>query len=207
MVAATIADDRREVSLQEAKDLLYKQEEELYDGLSKEEYRAIQRAREIAGRRRADDGTQIDNTSLDGAPGTIKLGGQTYLVGQPELADAAAIGAFIKTHAKKPLDELQQDAAFKYLPEDEQKTRLVDAARLQLDQQRQPWTAHSAMDAMLSLPGVRFTAWLLIRKHHPAFSYDDACSLITAENCVPVSLELDLASGMAKLGNSVGPPG
>lgn len=150
---------------------------------------------------------QFDATHTDAAPGKIKLGGKLYLVGQPELADAAAIAAFMKQHAVKPLEELQADPAFEHLPEAERKERLEKAARKQLDELDHPWSAKAALAAMTSLAGVRFTAWLLIRKRHPGFSFEDACQLITDENRVPVSIELDFASGMAKLGNSVGPPG
>lgn len=198
--------ERKEVTQDEARSLLRQREQEMKaPPISQAELDAMERARSYSAQRQADDKT--DNSTLDGAPGTIKLGGRTYLVGQPGLEDASSVAAFLKTHARKPLNELQDDPAFAYLPADEQKSRLLDAARLQLDQQRQPWTGEAALAAMMTLQGVRFQAWLLIRKHHPEFAFDDACKLITEENYVPVSIELDFVSGMAKLGNSAGPPG
>lgn len=149
------------------------------------------------------DGT---TQAIDGAPGTITLGGKLYLVGQPAMEDTSAIAAFLKQTVRTHLQELQEDPAFTLLDEDEQRTKLKEAAKRQLGN-GQKWSNQAALEALTSLSGVRFLAWLMIRKKQPEIGYEEICSLINDENRVPVSVQLDFATGMAHLGNSAGRPG
>lgn len=148
----------------------------------------------------------MDIRSITGAPGTIKLGEKTYMVAQPTDKDMGAIAAFFQRRAKSPVAALQDDPDFKFLSADEQRERLAVAAKKKFDQAL-PFDAHSMLSALTSVEGVRFMAWLLIHKADPSFTPELAASLITEENCVAVSVQLDDASGMAALGNSDGRPG
>lgn len=142
----------------------------------------------------------MDTQSITGGPGTLTLGGTTYLVGQPTEKDMGAIAAFLKQHAKSPVAALQDDPDFKLLPEDEQRQKLLEAARQKFDQNL-PYAGPSILDALTSLHGVRFMAWILIRKAHPEVALEEISCHVTDDNRVAISVQLDIASGMAALGN------
>lgn len=153
-----------------------------------------------------DDNPQFDAQTITGAPGLVTLGGKAYLVGQPTPGDLGAIIGELKKVAKNPVQALRDDPDFALIPEDEQKTMLAEAARKKLNS-AMPLDPMSALEAMTSLPMVRFLAWVLIRKHEPAFTLEQATSLITEENRLQVSVELDAESCMGRLGNSAGQSG
>ena len=148
----------------------------------------------------------MDIQTVTGAPGTIMLGGKPYLVAPPVPEDMGTIGAYLKQHAKSPVAALRDDPDFAYLPEDVQQERLRDAARRKFSDS-QPFDPVSALEVLTSLEGTRFIAWVLLRKLEKAITYDQIVELVTRDNFERVSVELDIASGMAALGNAAGPPG
>lgn len=148
----------------------------------------------------------VANELIDGGAGTIRLAGKVFLVGQPTPEDLASIGAYLKKRAKSPVAALQDDPDFALLSAEDQKARLAEAAKRKFDSQL-PFDPMSALDALTSLEGTRFTAWTLIRKKQPEVTFEEITRLVTEENHLQVSVELDIASGMEKLGNSAGRPG
>ena len=142
----------------------------------------------------------MDNQAISGAPGTIKLGDRTYLVAQPDHKDIAAIGAYLNKRAKSPVQALQEDPDFQRLPAAEREPKLDEAARRKFDQ-AMPYDGKSVLDALTSPDGVRFMAWLLIRKADPSVQYEEIEPLVTAENADLVHQKLSAASGLNILGN------
>lgn len=144
--------------------------------------------------------------NIAGAPGTINLGGRTFLVAQPTDSDMRAIAAFLQKHALSPVAALEADPDFKYLPPEMQEEKRRDAALLKF-KQGTPFDGPSALQALTGLEGTRFVAWILCRKREPTLTLEQVAGLITEANYLAAAVELDVASGMADLGNSAGRPG
>lgn len=130
-------------------------------------------------------------------PGTIELGGKTYLVSKPTDSDIASIGDYVRKQAKKiynPVKSLLED--LKDLPKDLQEVALKEAIRLKNDGEP---PEQLLVDIMTSPLGARFLAYMLIRKNHPEVTLKDFETLITDDNCMEVYVDLDHASGMDKV--------
>lgn len=124
------------------------------------------------------------NRLAPGGAGVITLGGVEYLVAQPTLADKETLqtrlALFVRQQAAKQ--------GLRLKPGEGQSSEAI-------------------LDAMCSVQGVRFLAWLLIRKVQPEVRREDLDAAITEDNCLQVFIELDDACGMGFLGNSAGGPG
>lgn len=134
----------------------------------------------------------VANLLATGAPGTIQLGGETYLVAQPTEADMATIGMEARKLAKRRRDhklmelyrEFKDMAVVKDLlgsllpPEND------DAANLQ--------------DAIMDPDGCRFAAFILLRRLQPDMTLAQLGTLIDESNATAVGMALLIESGLGK---------
>lgn len=144
--------------------------------------------------------------AVTGAPGTISLGGKTYLVGQPTPDDMRAVAVFLGKRVKSPLQKLVDSPAWARLTEAQQ-DRLL-ARTMDVSPDDVSVGGDDAMHILTSVDGCRFLAWLLIRKRHPEITAAEIAGAITEENAEQVFVDLDEASGILSLEkNSGGQPG
>ncbi len=154
--------------------------------------------------------------AVAGGPGAIELDGETYLVSQPTDQDMGSLRQWLRRKEKtrqSPLAALVHDPAFGELSPELQRLAMQETIKLQHGGGSE-MTQQAALDALWSVEGARFLAWLLIRKHHPEVTLetfgppaDLAAGLINAGNVDAVFVQISEASGMAKLGNLAGRPG
>jgi hypothetical protein len=141
-----------------------------------------------------------------GAGGFVTLGGQDYEVSPPTDADARTIARFLRKQAKSPTQRLRDDPDFGLLDPDEQRAALKQAAKRKFDADA-PLDPHSAMDALLSLEGCRFMAFVVLRRKNRGLTRERVAELVTEENYEEVFDALDGQTGMGPLGDSDGPRG
>lgn len=143
--------------------------------------------------------------ALAAGKGTIQLGGKTFIVSPPTDSDARSIAMFLRKRARNPVQALRDDPDFSLLPPDVQQAKLAEAAARKFD--GQALDPVSAMEALMSVEGVRFMALVCLRKNHPDLTLEALAPLITDDNREAVFMELDQQTGMGPLGNSGGRPG
>lgn len=144
--------------------------------------------------------------AISGSPGLLEIGGKYYEVAQPDMADAGKIAAFLQNRCQTPVEALRNDHDFELLPEDEQRQLLQDAARQKFGQ-AMPFDGQSILRALNSLEGVRFLAYVLIRKAQPSITWREITQEITQDNYLIVAVQLDSAASMDRLGNLAGRSG
>ncbi len=137
------------------------------------------------------------------APGSIELGGRTFLVAQHTPADVMALRKRLKKHVKDPLSmyaDLVSDPKFRRLPKKVRDTLAEEAGRLRM-QGDVSLTADMAEDMLQEPRHCAFLAWLLIRKLHPDVTLEALADLITDDNAAAVYADLARESGMSEMGN------
>lgn len=145
------------------------------------------------------------NTIAAGGPGVIRLGEQTYLVGQPDDRDFAAILAYVEEHAISPMQGVAED--LKYLPPHLHAVAIKAAVEVKAAGGVEMSEAFTQKHLMQPA-GTTFLAWLLIRKEQPAVTREELAPLITTDNAIMVLGKLIQASGLeAILAGKLGPAG
>jgi hypothetical protein len=144
--------------------------------------------------------TQTANFLATGAPGSITLGGKTFIVNQPTEQDGAAIGLEIRKIAKR-----RKDAKFLELVREFKDVALAKTilAELCTADESENLTA-----AVADAEGCAFIAFILIRKGDPSVTLAILRELITEDNAGVIGMELLEESGLGKaVPNSPGASG
>ena len=137
----------------------------------------------------------MSDEALISAPGTITLGGKTYLVAKPSERDVFAIFHQARKEAKKaynPFREVNEALDGLEVPIESRTALLLQAHRVKISGEV---PGDAATEWLTSPPGAAFYAWVLLRKQHPEVSLEAVRQTITDENCLDVFMELDEASG------------
>ncbi len=137
-----------------------------------------------------------------GAPGSLTLGGRTFLVSAATDEMMMIVLRHLRKHVPSPLDMYAQVAAhpaFAVLPEETRRALAEEAARKALAGGGEvPGEVYT--DLLLAAPGCRFLAWVLLRDHQPNLTLESLTPLITDENAPVVFMQLQRESGMEALG-------
>ncbi len=142
------------------------------------------------------------NEAVTGAPGTIDLGGQTYLVAQPTDEDFATLRSHLKAKLDSPLKAIADD--LKYLAPADRAEAIKAAVALKTGGGAE-LTPQYVQEQLMQPPGAAFLAWLLVRRNHPDVKLDDVKAAVTGDNVLAVLADLKRASGMeAAAGGKVG---
>lgn len=151
------------------------------------------------------DGINVPE-SVAGAPGTLRLNGRTFLVGQATHADLMAVRRRLKKAIKPPLEmygRLASDPHFELLPEDVRRELAREAAQLTM-RGEVALSAEMAMELLTEPEHCRFLAWVLLRKCHPDLRLDELTPLVTEDNAAAVCVELARESGLEALAGGGG---
>ncbi len=151
--------------------------------------------------------TRTANELATGSPGSIDLGGKTYLVAQPSPHDMSAILLEVKRLARKRYAARQVELFREF--RDLATVKQLLAAELGDPESEDPKTvAAGIMDGCGDPAACRFIALVLLRHNHPDVTPELLRSLITDDNAAIVGMELLLASGLGRvLPNSPGASG
>ena len=139
--------------------------------------------------------TTNSNESIISPPGTIDLGGKTYLVSKPMEKDVFAVAMYAKKLAKRKYNPIREtlDALQGLTASEEAKTAVILQAHRVQSSGEVP--ADAISDELMGPKGCAFYAWILIRKNHPEVTLEQLQALITEDNAVVVFADLDEASG------------
>ncbi len=132
------------------------------------------------------------------APGSIELGGRTFLVSQPSPSDGLAVKKYIKKRIQSPLSMYAALAAspdFALLPEKVRHELASEAGHLQM-QGDVSLSNELFAEKLLEPDCCAFLAWMLIRKRHPDVTLEALRALITDDNAAAVCDDLLRESGM-----------
>jgi hypothetical protein len=143
--------------------------------------------------------TKTANQLATGAPGSIELGGETYLVSQPTKGDFVTLNKELekiwkaKNEGRKSsvIADIAQD--LKLLPPEFQKMAMDSAMEAVKD--RSP-TKHELSSILFEREGVAFWAWLLIRKTQPSIKLATIRAGITDDNLDQICGQLLEANGL-----------
>lgn len=141
---------------------------------------------------------QTANHLATGAPGTITLDGQVYLVGQPTKADFVTLSKRLREMWKRDNQNTlaQVTAELSGIPK-EHHAAIIEAA-VRAKPSIEPDSA--ALSALLQHEeGLRFWTWLLLRKHDPVLTQARVAELVSADNVDQVLADLFEAGGMAQI--------
>lgn len=137
-------------------------------------------------------------------PGTINLGGTTYLVAKATDRDVFARVKNARKSVLKtfnPIKEVLDSIKDLSVSEDQKTALLMQAHRIKASGEVPP---DLVSDYMQSPKGLAFYAWLLIRKNHPEVTLESIQALITEVNAEDVFAELDEASGDSLVRKALG---
>lgn len=138
------------------------------------------------------------NQLATGAPGTIKIGDQTYLVSQPSRADYMTLRKHLAGVLKRtkiaPLAAIAPELAG--LPPEFQKMAIEAAVKIK--ESGREATNDNITELLMEPAGVAFWAWLLIRKNEPAVSLAEFEKAITVENVDAIAADLLAANGLSE---------
>ncbi len=139
------------------------------------------------------------------APGTIALGGKTYLVAQPTPQDLETVGRYLRKLLRNPLKALVAD--IESLPESIRAMAMDAAMKIQANPPT-PKTKEEAAEACQALiqtpEGFRFLLWTILRKNHPDLTLEQLKPLVTDANVDELAERLAEEAGLADLGKSLG---
>lgn len=149
------------------------------------------------------------NDLATGAPGTITLGEQVFLVAQPTDADFVTLRRHLRElflqRARTPLKAIMED--LKGLPPGVQQEVLKAAVAQQAGGGSEP-TSEALQQLLFEPDGCRFWVWLLARKHQPLLKLEELLPLITPETVDDTLAQLLRASGFKDMDPNVsGRPG
>lgn len=134
------------------------------------------------------------NQLATGAPGTIVLGGETYLVSQPTKQDFVTLrkhlAAMFRAKAESTYASMKADLVD--MPPD---IRAIAIAEIVKSNKREP-TDSELEDLLLEKDGVAFWAWVLIRKTQPAVKLKTIRDAIDDGNVDGMIAELLDAGGL-----------
>ncbi len=148
-----------------------------------------------------DRGTVQEATS--GAPGTITLGGQEWLVAQATDSDLMAVRKRLMKEAKDPLGmyaELLKHPHWRTLPK-KVRDEIAKEAGQKAAAKEKVLTPEMATNLLMEPDGCRFFAWVLLRKMHPDLRLEQLTEWITEDNAPDVFAKLSRESGMDALGS------
>ena len=143
------------------------------------------------------------NTAIVSAPNTISLGGITYLISPPTEKDTFAVFQNAKKQALKLYNPIREAMdVLKDIPctEDQRTAILLQAHRVQAAKEI---PVDTVSEYLMSAKGAAFYFWILARKNHPELTLEKAEGLITEDTAVSVWADLDEASGVNLIHNSI----
>lgn len=165
--------------------------------------------------------SQTADEQAAGAPGVVTLGGVDYLCAPVTDAKLVAVRQWTKKRrAKSPQQMMLETLA--ELPAEKAKAIAALPPALRADALKAIFpemppdalTEEEAQEAIVSVEGCRFVAWLHLQPpSNPGLKREKLDSLITEDNFLDVYLQLNEATGLAKLaegrssGNPSGRPG
>jgi hypothetical protein len=148
-----------------------------------------------------------DNAAAAGAPGPLVLGGRTYLVSQPSIAQTATLSSVLRKRARKdtPLGRVVNDPAFAKLSAQAQTACAVEVAKLQ-GSGAVAADPFDLVDEMLDPATLSFAVWLLARPNHDGLTLEEVQPHVNEGNAAEVFVALSEATGMLGLAekNSAG---
>jgi hypothetical protein len=150
------------------------------------------------------------NEAVANAPGTIELGGRTYLVSQPTDQTFAALHKFLRERQQSPIQAVADD--LKYLPP-EYRRMAIDAAVALKAGGGSGVTEEFARQQLMEPHGCAYLLYLLIRPEQPDTTLETIRALVTPDNVMDLYAKLHPAAGLAGLdagkanGRGGSPPG
>lgn len=147
----------------------------------------------------------MNQVAQSGGSGTITIGVHTFIVDPPTDKDLGTLLKFLKSRIKSPLQRVVDDPGFKQLTGPDRRAAIRAATAATASQSGMD--RGGATEALQTVEGCRFLAWLVCRKNSPDLTIEALAVLITEENYLSVFVDLDEATGMGQLGNSAGRPG
>jgi hypothetical protein len=139
------------------------------------------------------DDVNGQNEAAAGGPGSIELAGRTYLVGQPNDQDFAAIRNRLRANLQNPIQAIAED--LKYLPRQYHDAAIKAAVALKAGGGAE-LTESYIRERLIEPDGASFLGWLMIRKHHPEVTLEDIRPHFTAETTSQILAKLYEASGL-----------
>jgi soluble cytochrome b562 len=146
--------------------------------------------------------TKTANELASGAPGTITLGGQAYLVAQPGQNEMTTIALEARKIAKRKRNDKLLELFREFKDYELAKKILADTMPGADDD------AANIQDALTDVEGCQWIAFVLLKKLQPTITMADIRQLITADTAPVVGIELLLESGLGRaVPNSPGASG
>lgn len=144
------------------------------------------------------------NEIATGAPGTVSLNGETYLVSQPTVATFMTVRQWIRKRLKSPLEAVAPH--IKHLPPELQAEVIKHAVSRQESGSE---LTDDRLQAEISTPeGTAFLLWLLARPHHPETTPKTFLPHLTEDNVFGILADLLTATRLEDLeGNGRGATG
>jgi hypothetical protein len=136
------------------------------------------------------------NEAAAGAPGTIELGGTTYLVAQPDDRTFAALNKHFREQMQNPIQAIADD--LKYLPPEYRRMAIDAAVALKAGGGVEVSEAF-IRERLMEPAGCAFLAWLLILPNHPEVTQEAVRAHVTPDNVMDTNARLFAASGMKAL--------
>lgn len=135
------------------------------------------------------------NEAIVSPPGTIELGGKTYLVSKPTEKDIFSVAMYAKKLAKRKYNPIREtlDALAGLQASEEAKTAVILQAHRVQSSGEIP--ADAISEELMGAKGCAFYAWVLIRKNHPEVTLEQLQDLINEDNSIMVFADLDEVSG------------
>lgn len=140
--------------------------------------------------------TKTTNELANAPPGTIMLGGETFIVAQPNPGTMGAIGVECKKIAKAKRAALFLER-FREFKDIELARQLASEECPEPDDTPQS-LSETLQREMMAPDGCRFAAFLMLREHQPEITPAKLRELITADNAAAVGIDLLMASGLAR---------
>jgi hypothetical protein len=133
------------------------------------------------------------NVKVSGGPGSIELGGVTYLVGQPDDRLFTTLHDHCRKQAKNPIQAIADD--LQYLPAEYRKDAIKAAVELKSGGGAE-LTAAGVQEYLFSPAGCAFLTWLMIRKEQPDVKLETIRPHVTETNVHDILAQLGKASGL-----------
>ncbi len=150
---------------------------------------------------------QAKNEQADGAPGTVTLGGRSFLVASPTPADKTTIfkqfHKMAKAKLRSPMAVVREE--WEGLTAEQREMLVAVAMKQQVGDKGEKEPTQDHVNAQIYTPeGCAFQLWVLAGKFDPTLKLEDVSPLITEDNVINVLA--DLAEAF-KPKNSTGPTG
>jgi hypothetical protein len=142
-----------------------------------------------------------ENEAATGAPGTVELSGQTYLVGQPTDQDFATLRNHLRKSLQNPFQAIAED--LKYLPPEYRAVAIEAATKLKAGGGVELTEAY-IRERLMEPAGAAFLTWLLIRKNHPDVTLEQLRTHFTEATTQDILAKLYEASGLGVVASGKG---